>query len=151
MQVILLRDVPRLGKKYDIKNVADGYARNFLITRGFAKLATHNAQEEAEKMRATRDKRGVVQEALLGKELAELVDKTIKIIRPANEKGHLFSQIHPQDITEAIMRDTGITLEEDTIVLSEPIKTLGPHNVEIAVQDHHASITIIVEATTPSV
>ncbi|HBB65651.1 MAG TPA: 50S ribosomal protein L9 [Candidatus Vogelbacteria bacterium] len=147
MRIILLRNVQKLGKKYDIKDVADGYARNFLITRGLAKYATRNAEAEAEKLRATLENRGEAQEALLEKELAELAGKTVSIKRPANDKGHLFSQIHPEDIAEVIAHDIGITLKAEHLVLSEPIKTLGAHTIEVAVRDHHTTITIIVEKT----
>ena len=151
MRIILLRNVPKLGKKYDIKDVADGYARNFLITRGLATYATRNAEAEAEKLRATLENRGEAQEALLEKELAELAGKTVSIKRPANDKGHLFSQIHPEDIAEVIAHDIGITLKAEHLVLSEPIKTLGAHTVDIDVHGHRAAITLIVEKKTSDV
>jgi len=145
MKVILLRDVSKVGKKYDVRDVADGYARNFLLARGFAKLATAGAIAEIEKMQKGTEGRKEIQIALLEKALGDLEGRSISISKPANEKGHLFSHIHPQEIVEVLKEKTGISLPEDAIILKEPVKTLGAHTIEIAVQDHHTTITLTIE------
>lgn len=148
MKVIFLRDVPRVGKKYEVREVADGYARNFLLARGFATIATKGAVIELNEKENSRKSSKEVQIALLEKALDGLSGRSITLTKPANEKGHLFSQIHPKEIAELLNKNIGISVSEDNVVIAEPIKTLGSHAIEIAVQDHRTAITLIVEKET---
>ncbi|OGI84368.1 50S ribosomal protein L9, partial [Candidatus Nomurabacteria bacterium RIFCSPLOWO2_01_FULL_37_49] len=98
MKVIFLHDVPRVGKKYDIKEVNDGYAMNFLLPRKLAQAATPKAVAELEIRKKEVMIEREVQEDLLMKNLEEIKGKTITIKGKANEQGHLFSAIHKKEI-----------------------------------------------------
>src|SRR3989344_3934455 len=102
MRVIFLQDVPRVGKRHDVKDVNDGYAMNFLLPRKLVVTATPKNLAELE----TRKKEIVVerevQEELLSKNLEELKDKTVTIRAKTDEKGHLFAGIHKKEIVAAL-------------------------------------------------
>src|SRR3989344_1094362 len=102
MQVIFLQDIPRVGKKYDIKKVSDGYAVNFLFPKKWAVKATAEAIAEIERRKKEIVIEREVQEDLLIKNLDEIKDKIIIIKAKADEKGHLFSAIHEKMLVEAI-------------------------------------------------
>src|SRR3989344_2702155 len=102
MKVIFLHDVPRVGKKYDVKEVNDGYATNFLLPRKLAEAATSQALSNLEKRKKTIDIEREVQEALLVKNLEAIKGKTITITAKTDEKGHLFSKIHSKEIILAM-------------------------------------------------
>ncbi len=148
MKVIFLRDVPRVGKKYEVREVADGYARNFLLTRGFARIATKGAIAELSEKESSRKSSKEVQISLLEKALDKLSERSLTLTKPANEKGHLFSQIHPKEIAEALSKQIDVSFSGDAIIIEEPIKSLGPHTIEIAVQDHRTALTLIIEKET---
>ena len=94
MRVIFLQDVPRVGKRNDIKEISDGYALNFLFPRKLATPATSKAVAELEQRKKEIVVEREVEENLLMRNLEEIKGKTITISGKANEKGHLFSAIH---------------------------------------------------------
>ena len=98
MKVIFLQDVPRVGKRHDIKEVNDGYAMNFLFARKLAEPATPKAIAELEKRKKNIEIEREVQEDLLMKNLEEIKDKVLNMKAKADEKGHLFSGIHKKII-----------------------------------------------------
>ena len=117
MKIIFLQDVPRVGKKYDIKEVNDGYAINFLFPKKWATLATPKAITEIEKYKKNIIIEREVQEELLIKNLEEIKDKTIIIKAKADEKGHLFSAIHEKMIVEVMEKEYHARIDEKFIVL----------------------------------
>lgn len=133
MKVILLKDVKGVGKKYEEKNVSDGYAQNFLIPKKLAlSLAGSSAsaikilKEQEEKSRE--DKR----EALMDN-ISRLTDLTITTKMKANEKGHLFSSLSAEKISELIKKE-GFEIDAKHIELSEPIKETGTFEVPVSVE-----------------
>lgn len=145
MRVIFLKDVPRVGKKYDIKEVNDGYAMNFLLPKKLAQNATPQAIAELEVK-----KRGIiiereVQENLLIKNLEEIKGKTVIIKSKANEQGHLFSAIHKKEILEAMSREYHAQISEEFIILEKPIKAVGEFNIPIEIKDKKSSFKLMVE------
>jgi len=144
MRVVLLQDVENLGKKYDVKEVADGYARNFLIPKGLAKPATEEAlqwlaiQKEIETKRAEEDLKKV-------QEIASAVDDQ-EIIIPVKvgEQDELFESITAQGIAEKL-KELGFDIKKTQIALSEPIKELGEFPVKIKFEHNlEAEIKVIV-------
>src|SRR3989344_3157999 len=125
MRVIFLQDVPRVAKRHDVKEINDGYAMNFLLPRKLAVVATPKAIEELE----TRKKEIVVerevQEDLLVKNLEEIKGKTITVRAKADDKGHLFSAIHPKTLVEEMKTQHSADISEELIVLDKPIKAVG--------------------------
>lgn len=146
MKVIFLKDVPRVGKKYDIKEVNDGYAMNFLLPRGMAELATSKAVSKLELKKKEIVIEREVQENLLLKNLEEIKDKTIAIKAKADEKGHLFSAIHKKTIVEAMSRDNHAQIDEEFIVLEKPIKEIGEFDIPIEIKGKKSSFKLLVEA-----
>lgn len=151
MKIIFLQDVPRVGKKYDIKEVNDGYAMNFLFPRKLAEAATPKAVAELEKRKKSIEIEREVQESLLLKNLEEIKGKAIIIKGKANEQGHLFSAIHKKEIVEAMKTQNHADIGEEFIVLEKPIKEIGEHEIPIFIKglsagaDKKSSFKLIVE------
>ena len=131
MKVILLQDVPNVGRKYEVKNVSDGYARNFLFLHQLAKLATPAAIKavETEKKRLGQEKE--VQKDLLKMNLDELKDLKIEIKEKVNEKGHLFAAIHAEEISKILKEQYHLEIPVEMIGLEKPIKEIGEYKVKI--------------------
>ncbi len=145
MRVIFLHDVPRVGRKYDIKEVNDGYAMNFLLPRRLVETATPKAVAELERRKKEIVVEREVQEDLLMKNLEEIKGKTITIKAKADEKGHLFSAIHEKTIVEVMSKEHHAQISEEFIVLEKPIKTIGEFEIPIEVKDKKSSFKLIVE------
>ena len=146
MRIILLKDAPKIGRKYDVKEMADGYALNFLIPKGLAKVATPEALEKVEALRKELNVEKKVQENLLEKNLHEIDGKEVSIKAKANDKGHLFASLHSQEISNAIKVSIGADIHPDFIILEKHIKETGTHNVEIKAGEKKATIKLLVEA-----
>ena len=146
MKIIFLNDVPRVGKKYDIKEVNDGYAMNFLLPRKLAVTATPKAVAELEMRKKEIAIEREVQESLLLKNLEAIKDKIITIKAKADEKGHLFAQVHKKEIIEAMKEQNRADIGEEFIVLEKPIKQIGEFEIQIAIKGKKSSFKLVVEA-----
>jgi len=151
MKVLLLKDVYKLGRAGDVKRVADGYGRNFLLPQGLAVLATAGALEKAEGIRSE----AATQRAVLNKEMsgmAEILSKvTITFPARAGETGKLYGSITPQMIVDSIKAKTGLELSRRQFD-SNPIRTLGEHKIHVRLtMDLIPEVTVIVhrEGETP--
>ena len=126
MKVLLLKDVYKLGHAGDIKKVADGYGRNFLLPQGLAVLATPGALKTVEKIKA----KAAVSRAALNQELGGVAEQMegLELIftSKAGETGKLYGSITPQMIAEAVNKKLGTQLERHQVE-AEPIRTLGEH------------------------
>ncbi|KKQ03028.1 MAG: 50S ribosomal protein L9 [Parcubacteria group bacterium GW2011_GWB1_36_5] len=145
MRVIFLQDVPRVGRKYDIKEVNDGYAVNFLLPRKLAITATQKAVAELETHKREIVIEKKVQESLLLKNLEEIKGKTITIKGKTNELGHLFSAIHKKEIVEAMKEQNHADVSEEFIVLEKPIKEVGEFEILISIKGQKSSFKLVVE------
>lgn len=146
MKVILTHDVSGLGKRNDIKTVSDGHALNMLFPRGLAREATPSALKQAEAERVRMEAEHKIHEDLLVKNLASVEGKVIHISAKANEQGHLFAAVHEGDIIKQLKDELHVDTRPQFLKLSEHIKTVGEHKIEVAVQDKKATFTLIVEA-----
>ncbi|MGB9592754.1 MAG: 50S ribosomal protein L9 [Anaerolineae bacterium] len=146
MQVLLLKDVPNLGKAGTVKNVADGYARNFLFPKKLAVPATPEAMKQAEAIRkaALRKQQRMEEEAeALAKEL-EAVSLTFKA--KAGESGKLYGSVTAAHIAEALSAKMGMEFDKRKIDLEEPLKELGEHQVRIKLAPTvSASVRVVIE------
>ncbi len=146
MQVLLLKDVPNLGKAGTVKNVADGYARNYLFPQKLAVPATPEAMKQAETIRkaALRRQQRIEEEAeALAKEL-EAVSLTFKA--KAGESGKLYGSVTAGHIAEALSAKMGMEFDKRKIDLEEPLKELGAHQVRIKLAPTvSASIRVVIE------
>jgi len=130
MKIILTRDVPGLGGKYDVKEVSGGYARNFLIARGMAELATEKKIKAAEAKKKQVEQLKEVDKDILEKNLAELEGIRVSVEEKANEKGHLFAGIHREEISKILKEQKRLDIPPDLIDLEQPIKETGEHKIK---------------------
>lgn len=147
MQVIFLHDVPRVGKKHEVKTVNDGYAMNFLIPRKLAQMATPQTLAELELRKKQIEIEKGVQEDLLLKNLEEIKGKSVTLKVKADETGHLFAQVHKSEIVKAMKAEHHADIGEDFIVLEKPIKAVGEYEVPIVIKGKKSSFKLIVEAS----
>lgn len=134
MKVILIKSVESLGDKGDVVDVANGYARNYLVPRKFAVVASRGSLKQAEAMKQSRieNARKALEEARI---LADSLSGTrVVVAARAGDAGNLFGSIAAADVAEAIMKFTGIEIDKKIINLDEPIKEIGLH--EVAIQPH---------------
>lgn len=146
MKVILLQDIAGLGRKLDTKNVSDGHALNKLIPQGLVREATASALKQAHIEKTRMEAEHKIREDLLLKNLSAVEGKSIHISAKANEQGHLFAAIHEGDIVKQLKAELHVDARTDFIQLSEHIKTVGEHAVDIDVQGKKTRFTLIVEA-----
>ena len=132
MRVVLRDDVESLGKKGDLVDVADGYARNYLVPRGLAMKATRGVVAQAESMRRNRDAREVRDRQAAEALVPQLAAKRVEVKARAGEGGKLFGSVTTTDIVAAVLEQTGVTLDRRNVTLDEPIRELG--SVEVAVK-----------------
>jgi len=145
MRVILLKDVPNVGKKYDVKNVASGHAAHFLFPKGLAEPVTKKRLERVKELQSEREEKGRIQKDLLEKNFESLNNVSITIQAKANEQGHLFQGIHREDIIAALKKQAHVDLPEEFISLEHPIKEVGEHKVEVSSEGKTASFALLVE------
>ena len=131
MRIVLRDDVDNVGKKGDILDVADGFARNYLIPKGKAIAATKGVQAQADAMRRSRDKKDQSD-----RESAEVVARTlvptvITITAKAGAEGKLFGSVTTADLTDAVLSQTGVELDRRRIHLDEPIRSVGTHEIPV--------------------
>jgi len=145
MRIILLKEVKNLGKAGDIKEVADGYARNFLIPRGLVVFASQNRLLELKRKLETEAKKAQTELKKL-KELAKkLTGLKLEIFSKARKSGKLFGSITPLKISKLIQKE-GLEIKKDQIALKEPIKEVGKYPVKINLgQGVEVKISVIVK------
>jgi len=142
MKVILLKHIPKTGKKYDIINVSDGFALNSLFPKGLAERATPAGIKMVESYKAGEVALRAVNEALLLKNLKDMNDIKITISGKANDKGHFFAGIHKEEIISALKEQKQLDMDESHIILDKPLKEIGEHKVEVKVQDKESFFTV---------
>ncbi|MEK7576038.1 MAG: 50S ribosomal protein L9 [Patescibacteria group bacterium] len=131
MRIILLQDVPKIGRKYDIKDVSSGYARNFLFPRGLAELATSDKIKLSETKRKQTEQEMAIQDNILGKNINILEGLTIEVKEKSNEKGHLFAGIHKKEISKILREKNHIDIPAELIEIGKPIKEIGKHKIKV--------------------
>ena len=147
MKILLRADVDNLGKKGDLVEVADGYARNYLVPRGLALQASRGAQKQADAMGRNRDARDRREREAAEALAAQFNGRTISVKARAGGEGRLFGSVTNNDIAEAIERQTGAEIDRRKIELAEPIKELGGFDLQVRLHaDVDASIHVEVEA-----
>ncbi|GCD09416.1 50S ribosomal protein L9 [Clostridium tagluense] len=132
MKVILLKDIKSVGKKGDVVNAADGYARNFLFPRKLAEEATDPNMHILNKKNETERKKKTAEIEQAQKTANELKDKVVKIIGKAGENGKLFGAITNKDIAMALNKQYNLDVDKKKIV-TDTIKLLGTYEVEVKV------------------
>ena len=131
MKVVLRTDVDGLGYKGDIVLISDGYAKNKLIPKGLAYLATAGAEKEAEKMRQARELRASEEKAMAEEMASRMENETLTIAMNAGEGGKLFGSVSATDISEALSDQKNITIDKKLITVAQSIKEIGTYQVEV--------------------
>lgn len=145
MKVIFLKDVPKVAKKFEAKEVSAGYARNFLFANNLAEVATKKSLAKIELLQSLHAEKVRKEESQLMKELEIIKGKTITLREKANEKGHLFAGIHAEELVSYIKAEFGLDLNPNYLTLAAPIKEVGEYKVQVHVQDKTVEITVVVE------
>jgi large subunit ribosomal protein L9 len=144
MKVLLIQDVYNLGRAGDVKKVANGYGRNFLLPQGLAVLATPGALKQVDRIRVQADEKRIV----LNEEMSIVAEKLaeIKLTYPvkASETGKLYGSVTPQMIVDSIDQEAGVEISRSQVD-AQPIRLLGVHQVKIRLTiDQIPEVTVIV-------
>jgi large subunit ribosomal protein L9 len=146
VRVILKREVAGLGRPGDVKDVADGYAQNFLLPRGLAIEATAGEMKvlaRAREAKRAKQDRAHADAEELAKRLSEM---TLVFRLKAGEQGKTFGSVTSKDIAEALQREQKVDVDKTKVHLPEPLKALGVHQVEIRLlTDVRANVTVAIE------
>ena len=146
MRVILKSEVAGLGRPGDVKDVADGYAQNFLLPRGLAIEATAG---EMKVLSRARDAKRAKQDRAHAdaEELAKRLSETTLVFKlKAGEQGKTFGSVTNKDIAEALQREHKVDIDKTKVHLPEPLKSLGVHTVEVRLlTDVRANVTVAIE------
>ena len=144
MEVILLERVARLGQMGDVVRVKDGFARNFLLPRGKALRATTENRTRFEGMKSDLQAKSQALKTEASGVADQLNGKSFTVLRQASEAGQLFGSVSPRDLVHLIS-EAGYAVNRNQIALNTPIKTIGQHNVPIALHPEiETAITVIV-------
>ena len=147
MKVILLQDIKNVGKKGEIKDVAEGYGRNYLLPRKLVKEATSANLNQARKDQATAAHRAAKarDEAIVLKSQLEKLTVTMKV--RVGENGKMFGSVTSKDVAEALIRQTGLDIDRRKIELKSPVKGIGEYTaVAKLYTDITAAFSVMVEA-----
>lgn len=146
MKVILLENVPKLGRKLDIVKVSDGYARNFLFASKKAERAT------PEKIKIVQEKlkdNVVKKEEMLANAnlmIQKFDKKSYEIEEKVSDKGHLFGSVTAHDLAELINKKEKIELDKEHVLLEKPIKEVGEHKIKIQLTDDaEGEVTLVIK------
>src|SRR3954462_449871 len=148
MKVVLRADVPNVGKKGDILDVADGHARNFLLPKGLAIKASPGVQARAAPMRRSRDVKDARDRGPAETVARTLVPAVIRIPARAGTEGRLFGSVTAADVVDAVSKQARVELDRRRLHLEEPIRSLGTHEVPVKLHaDVEFRITVEVVAS----
>ena len=144
MKIILLKDIENLGKEGDIKEVADGYARNFLLPKNLVKIATKKALGELEKEKELEAKKAEKELKAIQEIVSQVDGQEIGISMKLKENGEIYGSVTPYKISQALKKK-GFDIKKIQISLKEPIKKLGEYPVTVNF-DHglEAEVKVIV-------
>ncbi|WML58289.1 50S ribosomal protein L9 [Neobacillus sp. PS2-9] len=143
MKVIFLKDVKGKGKKGEVKNVADGYAHNFLIKQGLA-VEANNANVSSLDAQKKKQEKEAAEELAEAKKLKEVLDKiTVELTAKAGEGGRLFGSITTKQIAEELQKKHGIKIDKRKMELTDAIRTLGHTKVPVKLY-HEVTATLTV-------
>jgi large subunit ribosomal protein L9 len=146
MKVILLKDAKKIGKKYDVKEVSDGYALNLLIPQGIAIAATAEAVKQNDLIKAKMTAEEKIQTDLLEKNIKSLESIVLNIFGKVNEKGHLFAGLHKEDLAKELSKQVHVQINSEAIQLEHPIKEVGEYMIEVKADGKSAKFKLVVKA-----
>ena len=146
MQVLLRSDVAGVGRRGDIVNVSSGHARNFLLPNGLAVVATDGTVRQSDSMKKARQQKEAADRETATNLIADLAKRQITVTAKAGNEGRLFGSVSAADVVSAIASQTGATVDRKAIVLGEPIRAVGEHQVTIDMHGVNGTVTVSVVA-----
>jgi large subunit ribosomal protein L9 len=144
MQVILTKNVAKLGKKFDVVDVADGYAANYLFPQGLAERATETRIAELGAKREAAQVAEDARHASVLEKIESLKEDGITIVGKADDAGHLYKKIHVADIAVALADEHDVMIEKDAIELGATIAATGAYTVTLVVGEKKVSLPVTV-------
>jgi large subunit ribosomal protein L9 len=133
MKIILQKPVDKLGAPGDVVDVADGYARNYLMPRGLAVKATKGGVKHVESLKRAHSVRENAAKVEAEQVAQRLMASPVKVPAHAGEEGKLFGSVTPTDVAAAIESQTGIRVDRHDVHMDEPIRSVGVHEVKVHV------------------
>ncbi|MES2436867.1 MAG: 50S ribosomal protein L9 [Patescibacteria group bacterium] len=146
MKVILLKDVKKVGKKFEVKDVADGYALNFLIPNKMAEVSNPSNTKKLDNWKTLDAAERKIQEDLLMKNLKALDGITLEIKENANEKGHLFKGVNKEEIVAELKKQGHLDIPAEYIDIEKPFKEVGEHTVAVKIGEKSAKFKLVISA-----
>jgi large subunit ribosomal protein L9 len=146
MKIILQKSVEKLGHPGDIVEVADGYARNYLVPRGLAVKATRGGMRHIESLKRAHGVRVSAARAEAETEAKRLAGTPITVYARVGEEGRLFGSVTSAEIAAEIERQSGVVVDRHDVHLAEPIRSVGSHEARVHLfQDVDPVVTVLVE------
>lgn len=145
MKVILKRDVAKVGRKNEVKEVADGYARNSLIPQGLAVPATTENLAMIKEWEKGKAATGAKIDSAFAALRAKLTDQTIKTKQKAGPEGHLFAGLREKDVAGILAEETGVAVKPDWLLLSRPLKSIGEHKITLRQGESDFTCLLVIE------
>jgi len=145
MKVVLLKEVPKLGRKNDVKEVSDGYAANFLFPRKLAEPATAALIAKIGEMSLKSAAQEKVSSAFFAKHLRTLEETPVVLYGKANEQGHLFAGIHKEAVLSAIWEKVGPEFPKEALLLDKAIRTTGITKIPVEAHGQKGFVTVEVK------
>lgn len=146
MKIILLQDVKGQGKKGEVKDVNEGYARNFLIKKGLAEVATPTKINELNQKKASQDYHRAEEVKATQALAKEIYGKTFTVKIKAGQSGKVFGSVTGANIADALLA-AGYNVDKKKIVLTQPIKNVGSYEVELKLMEGiQSKINVVIEA-----
>lgn len=131
MKIILQKPVDKLGVPGDVVDVADGYARNYLMPRGLAVKATKGGVKHVDSLKRAHSSRVNAAKVDAEQVAQRLIASPITVPAHAGEEGRLFGSVTPSDVAEAIEAQTGVRVDRHDVTMDEPIRSVGVHEVKV--------------------
>jgi large subunit ribosomal protein L9 len=146
MKIILLKDVKKIGRKYDIKEIADGYAMNSLIPAQVAVPATASYIKFVEEKKKQDGQMKEEFKKMFEYALSKLPDGKLHISGRVNDKGHLFAGISKDKVIEEFKKETGVLLSDEHFELEKPLKEVGEHKIDISIDEAKYKLIVFVKS-----
>lgn len=146
MRIVLRKDVPKVGEAGSVQTVANGYARNYLIPKGLAVLATEGELKNAAHNEAVKDRKIARQENQLQNLADRINGQRLTFVARAGEQGRLYGSVTAGDIAERLTGQVGETIDRRRVQLDEPLRSVGEHTVHVHLVGRlRPEVTVIVE------
>ncbi len=146
MEILLLQDIPGVGKKSDLIVVGDGYALNFLLPRRAALVATPLVRKRYADLIRRRAEERETEKSMKLSAATTMSSKALLFVKKVTKTGKLYAGITEEHIMQELQKQLGVTVKEDDINLAEHIKTVGTHTVEVKMGDQKVKVEVKVEA-----